>query len=122
MLSGLLVTQVDALSAQFDEIEDEYLRERKADIQQVAERVLKILTGTAQQMPRALGVDEQNANMIVVARDISPADMMQFRDVAFTGFVTDEGEVPTHIRRSSRAAWHSGCGWSRQCVAFDRAR
>ena len=48
-----LVTQVDALSAQFDEIEDEYLRERKADIQQVAERVLKILTGTAQQMPRA---------------------------------------------------------------------
>ena len=35
-----LVTQVDELSAQFDEIEDEYLRERKADIQQVAERIL----------------------------------------------------------------------------------
>lgn len=98
-----LVTQVDALSAQFDEIEDEYLRERKADIQQVAERVLKILTGTAQQLPRALGVDEQNANMIVVARDISPADMMQFRDVAFTGFVTDEGGTNSHTAIVSRS-------------------
>ncbi|WMW80462.1 phosphoenolpyruvate--protein phosphotransferase [Undibacterium cyanobacteriorum] len=98
-----LVTQVDVLSAQFDEIEDEYLRERKADIQQVAERVLKILTGTAQQLPRALGVDEQNANMIVVARDISPADMMQFRDVAFTGFVTDEGGTNSHTAIVSRS-------------------
>nr|WP_314859759.1 phosphoenolpyruvate--protein phosphotransferase [uncultured Undibacterium sp.] len=98
-----LVTQVDALSAQFDEIEDEYLRERKADIQQVAERVLKVLTGTAHQLPRATGVDERNANMIVVAKDISPADMMQFRDVAFTGFVTDEGGPNSHTAIVSRS-------------------
>ena len=98
-----LVTQVDVLSAQFDEIEDEYLRERKADIQQVAERVLKVLTGSAYQLPRALGVDEQNANMIVVAKDISPADMMQFRDVAFTGFVTDEGGTNSHTAIVSRS-------------------
>ncbi len=98
-----LVTQVDVLSAQFDEIEDEYLRERKADIQQVAERVLKLLTGTSHQIPRALGVDEQNANMIVVAKDISPADMMQFRDVAFTGFVTDEGGTNSHTAIVSRS-------------------
>jgi phosphotransferase system enzyme I (PtsI) len=91
------------LSAQFDEIEDEYLRERKADIQQVAERVLKLLTGSADQIPRALGVDERNANMIVVARDISPADMMQFRDVAFTGFVTDEGGTNSHTAIVSRS-------------------
>jgi len=98
-----LVTQVDVLSAQFDEIEDAYLRERKADIQQVAERVLKVLTGSAYQLPRALGVDEQNANMIVVAKDISPADMMQFRDVAFTGFVTDEGGTNSHTAIVSRS-------------------
>jgi phosphotransferase system enzyme I (PtsI) len=98
-----LVTQVDVLSAQFDEIEDEYLRERKADIQQVAERVLKVLTGSAHQLPRAQGVDEQNANMIVVAKDISPADMMQFRDVAFTGFVTDEGGPNSHTAIVSRS-------------------
>ncbi|CAN5899812.1 phosphoenolpyruvate--protein phosphotransferase [soil metagenome] len=98
-----LVTQIDALSAQFDEIEDDYLRERKADIQQVADRVLKVLTGTAHDLPRSLGVDESNANMIVVARDISPADMMQFRHVAFTGFVTDEGGQNSHTAIVSRS-------------------
>ena len=98
-----LVTQIDVLSAQFDEIEDEYLRERKADIQQVAERVLKVLTGSAHSIPRTAGIDEKNANMIVVARDISPADMMQFRDVAFTGFVTDEGGQNSHTAIVSRS-------------------
>ena len=98
-----LVTQIDVLSAQFDEIEDDYLRERKADIQQVAERVLKVLTGSANSLPRTSGIDERNANMIVVARDISPADMMQFRDVAFTGFVTDEGGQNSHTAIVSRS-------------------
>ncbi|GGC86909.1 phosphoenolpyruvate--protein phosphotransferase [Undibacterium terreum] len=98
-----LVTQIDVLSAQFDEIEDDYLRERKADIQQVAERVLKVLTGSAHSLPRAEGIDERSANMIVVARDISPADMMQFRDAAFNGFVTDEGGQNSHTAIVSRS-------------------
>lgn len=97
-----LVTQIDALSAQFDEIEDDYLRERKADIQQVAERVLKVLTGTANTIPTDAEV-ERFANMIVVARDISPADMMQFRDIAFAGFVTDEGGTNSHTAIVSRS-------------------
>jgi phosphotransferase system enzyme I (PtsI) len=73
-----LVTQIDELSAQFDEIEDPYLRERKADIQQVGERVLKVLTGTALTLPHLGSGDESTARMIVVAHDISPADMLQF--------------------------------------------
>jgi phosphotransferase system enzyme I (PtsI) len=96
-----LVTQVDALSAQFDEIEDEYLRTRKLDIQQVAERVLKVLTGTAHKLPTM--PNENNANMIVVARDISPADMMQFRSAIFSGFVTDEGGKNSHTAIVSRS-------------------
>ncbi len=98
-----LATQVEELSAQFDEIEDEYLRERKADIQQVAERILKVLTGTVHQVVRSEGIDERTANMIVVARDISPADMMQLRDDAFTGFVTDEGGQNSHTAIVSRS-------------------
>lgn len=96
-----LLTQVDALSAQFDEIEDEYLRTRKADIEQVAERVLKVLTGTAHKLPNLS--DEGNGNMIVVAKDISPADMMQFRNAVFSGFVTDEGGRNSHTAIVSRS-------------------
>ncbi len=98
-----LVTQIDELSAQFDEIEDTYLRERKADIQQVAERVLKILLGTAQPIPKIDPSDTALAQMIVVAHDISPADMMQFRDGAFIGFVTAAGGQNSHTAIVARS-------------------
>ncbi len=91
-----LLTQIDELSAQFDEIEDEYLRERKNDIGQVGERVLKILTGSATVLPPSAPSDESLPQMIVVAHDISPADMLQFRDRAFVGFVTDLGGQNSH--------------------------
>ena len=97
-----LVTQIDELSAQFDEIGDAYLRERKADIQQVGERVLKVLTGTATKLP-TVNPDSANAHLIVVAHDISPADMLQFRDRAFSGFVTDLGGQNSHTAIVARS-------------------
>ncbi|OIJ42084.1 phosphoenolpyruvate--protein phosphotransferase [Massilia timonae] len=104
-----LVTQIDDLSAQFDEIEDEYLRERKHDIQQVAERVLKVLTGTALNVPPIVIDDDQPPpQMIVVAHDISPADMLAFRDRdggprTFIGFVTDVGGQNSHTAIVARS-------------------
>lgn len=97
-----LLSQLEELTAQFAEIEDEYLRERSADIQQVAERVLKALTSTARSAAQH-SQSEKHASMIVVARDISPADMMQFRDDAFSGFVTDEGGQNSHTAIVSRS-------------------
>ncbi|WP_292937199.1 phosphoenolpyruvate--protein phosphotransferase [Noviherbaspirillum sp.] len=98
-----LVTQIDELSAQFDEIEDAYLRERKADILQVGERVLKVLTGSANTLPSTDGSDEPSGRMIVVAHDISPADMLQFKNRAFGGFVTDLGGQNSHTAIVARS-------------------
>jgi len=99
-----LVTQIDELSAQFDEIEDPYLRERKQDIQQVAERVLKVLMGTELSAPPApVGEDHFQPQMIVVAHDISPADMLAFRDRSFVGFVTDVGGQNSHTAIVARS-------------------
>ncbi|MFS2113447.1 phosphoenolpyruvate--protein phosphotransferase [Herbaspirillum frisingense] len=95
-----LVTQIEELSAQFDEIEDPYLRERKADIQQVGERILKVMTGSANPLPPT---GEAAANIIVVAHDISPADMLQFRGNAFAGFVTDLGGPNSHTAIVARS-------------------
>ena len=95
-----LVTQIEELSAQFDEIEDPYLRERKADIQQVGERILKVMTGSASPLPPT---GEAAANIIVVAHDISPADMLQFRGNAFAGFVTDLGGPNSHTAIVARS-------------------
>ncbi|MGV8898694.1 MAG: phosphoenolpyruvate--protein phosphotransferase [Burkholderiaceae bacterium] len=98
-----LVTQIDELISQFNEIEDPYLRARKADIWQVAERVLKVLIGTAQILPAPGDGDEAQASLIVVAHDISPADMLQFRNQAFSGIVTDVGGQNSHTALVARS-------------------
>ena len=98
-----LLTQIDELSAQFDEIEDDYLRERKNDILQVGERILKRLTGSASPLPAPVSSDGAIAQMIIVAHDISPADMLQFRDRAFVGFVTDLGGQNSHTAIVARS-------------------
>ena len=42
-----LTTQLEVLSRQFDDMEDDYLRGRKADLEQVAERILRYMKGVA---------------------------------------------------------------------------
>lgn len=100
-----LLSQIDELSAQFDEIDDPYLRERKNDILQVGERILKVLTGSAATLPASEPAQpgDYAPQMIVVAHDISPADMLQFRDRAFVGFVTDLGGQNSHTAIVARS-------------------
>ena len=94
-----LVQQMELLVAQFEEIEDPYLRERKADVQQVVERVLKALMGSAH-TPAGPSHEE---DIIVVAHDLSPADMILFKEHRFAGFVTDVGGVTSHTAIVARS-------------------
>jgi phosphotransferase system enzyme I (PtsI) len=95
-----LVQQMETLVAQFEEMEDPYLRERRQDIEQVVERVLKALAGaqgTTEPLPSA------EHNLIVVAHDLSPADMILFKRHQFGGFVTDVGGVTSHTAIVARS-------------------
>ena len=94
-----LVQQLDMLTAQFDAIEDAYLRERKHDIVQVVERVLKAMLGTG----HAPDAPSHEENVIVVAHDLSPADMILFKEHEFAGFVTDLGGVTSHTAIVARS-------------------
>ncbi len=98
-----LFTQIKEVTEQFDGIEDAYLRERKADIQQIGDRVLKVLTGTAKPFIRPPSASADQAHMIVIAHDISPADMIQFREHTFSGFVTDLGGQNSHAAIVARS-------------------
>jgi phosphoenolpyruvate-protein phosphotransferase (PTS system enzyme I) len=95
-----LVSQMERLVAQFEAIDDPYLRERKADIQQVVERVLKALLGHPGTAPQDLSAEGE---LIVVAHDLSPADMLLFKEHAFGGFVTDLGGVTSHTAILARS-------------------
>lgn len=100
-----LTEQLEILSRHFDDIEDEYLRERKADIEQVVERVLKALAGAPSTASLVVHNAASNGHneMIVVAHDIAPADMLQFKTQAFKGFVTDLGGRTSHTAIVARS-------------------
>jgi phosphotransferase system enzyme I (PtsI) len=88
-----LKLQSDALVSQFDSIEEDYLRERKHDVLQVIERVFKNLDGHSAQLPTP---DDLVDDTILVAHDLSPADMVYFKDSNFAAFLTDVGGTTSH--------------------------
>jgi phosphotransferase system enzyme I (PtsI) len=107
-----LTTQLEQLSRQFDEMEDEYLRERKADLEQVAERILRYMKGVASPVAPAprrktsqdlLLDDSVDVPLVLVAHDLSPADMLQFKQSVFAGFVTDVGGKTSHTAIVARS-------------------
>jgi len=143
-----LSTQLEVLARQFDEMEDVYLRERKADVEQVVERLLRelgrtdeqaaaqgvvagALAAVAQMTPLAAAAKAATAAtdtattatttmtaaaatppardfagedpLVLVASDISPADMLRFRRSVFTGFVTDVGGRTSHTAIVARS-------------------
>ena len=97
--------QLERLSRHFDDIEDEYLRERKADIEQVVERVLKALAGASATLVD--GVHGACDEMIVVAHDIALSRHDAVQDADVSGF-RHGSAAARRTRRSSRAARHSG--------------
>jgi phosphotransferase system enzyme I (PtsI) len=94
-----LMQQMEMLAQQFEEIEDAYLRERKSDIVQVVERVLKAMLGTG----HVPATPSHEQHVIVVAHDLSPADMILFKQHQFAGFVTDLGGVTSHTAIIARS-------------------
>ena len=95
-----LVQQMDYLVGQFEKIDDPYLRERKADVTQVVERLLKAMQ---EQPARAGAAPAREHQLIVVAHDLSPADMMVFKQHQYAGFVTDLGGVTSHTAILARS-------------------
>jgi phosphoenolpyruvate-protein phosphotransferase (PTS system enzyme I) len=103
-----LSAQLEVLARQFDEMEDDYLRERKADLEQVTERLLRVLAredgatlaAAAQAQARDFGGEDP---LVLVANDISPADMLQFKRSVFTGFITDVGGRTSHTAIVARS-------------------
>ena len=100
-----ITAQTEVLARQFDDMEDEYLRERKADIEQVAERILRALSKQESFIPHASQTQGGGGEdpLVLVANDIAPADMLQFKGSVFRGFVTDVGGRTSHTAIVARS-------------------
>jgi phosphoenolpyruvate-protein phosphotransferase (PTS system enzyme I) len=112
-----LTTQFEVIARQFDEMEDAYLRERKADLEQITEKVLRAMKGVASPIvpPKStrgarkpsqqdlLLDDTVDVPLVLVAHDLSPADMLQFKQSVFAGFITDVGGKTSHTAIVARS-------------------
>ncbi|MGB4468632.1 MAG: phosphoenolpyruvate--protein phosphotransferase [Azovibrio sp.] len=117
-----LVQQMEHLAAQFEQFEDTYLKERKFDVVQVVERVVKELLGHPARavMKKTKGVTEEN--LIIVAHDLSPADVIAFKEHRFAAFVTDVGGATSHtaiLARSMAIPAIVGLGNARAMIRDD---
>ncbi|OIN91023.1 MAG: phosphoenolpyruvate--protein phosphotransferase [Comamonadaceae bacterium CG1_02_60_18] len=110
-----LTSQLEVISRQFDEMQDEYLRERKADLEQITERILRAMRGVSSPLVQPLRAGRKAAQqelllddtvdvpLILVAHDLSPADMLQFKQSVFAGFITDVGGKTSHTAIVARS-------------------
>ena len=112
-----LTSQLEVIARQFDEMQDEYLRERKADLEQITERVLRAMHGApspiappkqsrpSRKTPQQdlLLDDTVDVPLVLIAHDLSPADMLQFKQSVFVGFITDVGGKASHTAIVARS-------------------
>jgi phosphotransferase system enzyme I (PtsI) len=102
-----LTTQLEVISRQFDEMEDPYLRERKADLEQVVDRLLRVMRGETASMTTGAVAEAAHKGtedpLVLIAHDLSPADMLQFKQSVFAGFVTDVGGKTSHTAIVARS-------------------
>ncbi|WP_186822659.1 phosphoenolpyruvate--protein phosphotransferase [Kingella denitrificans] len=112
-----LKMQTDRLSQQFDEIDDEYLRQRKQDMLQVVERIQKNLAGQSTELNLDANLLDDT---ILIAHDLSAADTLFFKDQRIEGFVTDIGGPTSHtaiLGRSLNIPSVIGVGNARQLIS-----
>ena len=89
---------LERLDAAFHAIEDEYLKERRNDLQYVSARIFRNLLGKKHD-----DITRIKGNVIVVARDLSPADTLQMNLNHVAGFVTDVGGKVSHTAILARS-------------------
>ncbi len=94
-----LKKQMDFFVRKFEQIEDEYIKERKNDVIQVVERILKVLLGHPNQTNQL----NNESSTILVAHDISPADALQFKNHKYAAFITDMGGSTSHTAILARS-------------------
>jgi phosphoenolpyruvate-protein phosphotransferase len=93
-----LAQTVDALVAQFEALEDDYFRQRAADIKDVGQRLLRLLTGAG-----GSSLANLSAAAIILAADLTPSDTAAVDRAMVLGFGTATGGATSHTAILARS-------------------
>jgi len=93
-----LMMTIDKYRKAFNKIEDIYLKQRISDVEYVGQRILRSLAGKKREP-----VSELKENVIIISRDLSPADTVQMKMEKILGFATDIGGKTSHTAIVARS-------------------
>jgi phosphotransferase system enzyme I (PtsI) len=93
-----LMMTIDKYRKAFNKIEDIYLKQRISDVEYVGQRILRSLAGKKREP-----VSELKENVIIISRDLSPADTVQMKMDKILGFATDIGGKTSHTAIVARS-------------------
>lgn len=82
------------VSAEFEKIDNEYLKERSADIENVCNELIRIIQG--KEGGKLEKTAEKNEKIIVFARDLSPDQTLKMDKGRIGGIVTERGGLTSH--------------------------
>ena len=88
----------DTLIVMFEQLDNEYMRERAADIRDVTKRVIARLLGV--EVPNIGLIDEE---VIIISKDLAPSDTAQLNRAFAKGFTTDMGGRTSHSAIMARS-------------------
>lgn len=81
----------------FQDMDNDYMRERAVDVQDVSDRLIKILSN------EALDENQFEEPVIIAARDLTPSDTLQFPKEKLLGFMLEQGSVNSHTAILARS-------------------
>ena len=93
-----LKTTRDTYIEIFENMDNEYMRERAADIKDVTDRVIRNLTGIGKK-----DIATIEAKVVIAAKDLSPSDTAQMDKGKVIGILTDDGGPASHVAIMARA-------------------
>ncbi len=85
-----VATTGDNFSKMFAQMDDEYFKARSADVKDISERVIEVLSGNAS------NVNVISEPVIIVAKDLAPSETVQMDKTKLLGFVTKLGSINSH--------------------------
>lgn len=116
-----LRTQSESLVKVFEQMSDAYLRNKKADVQHITNRLLRSLLGIVSHSLDQFNKDDLSGR-IIVSKDLSPAETMFIKDQKVGAFVTDLGSQISHtaiVARSLRLPAVVGLHGSSKYISDD---
>ncbi|MBQ7986438.1 MAG: phosphoenolpyruvate--protein phosphotransferase [Clostridia bacterium] len=88
----------ETFSKMFSEMEDAYMQARAADVVDISDRIIRILSGEATQ-----NIGDGEKNLIIFAEDLAPSETLQMDKTKITAFVTSRGSSASHTAILARS-------------------